>query len=95
MALDQAMTLDQLIDHLQSLRAKYGGTVSVMLGQSHPDTDKRWSGIPITPEMIRESVSDVSFTSVPGYEYKAGWIWFQVPDGGIRHRPLPKLRKPV
>lgn len=28
------MTLDQLIEHLQSLRTKHGGGIKVMLGQS-------------------------------------------------------------
>lgn len=80
------MTLDQLIEHLQSLRTKHGGGIKVMLGQVHPDNDKLWSGVDVTPAMIQESVSNVSYTSVPGHECKAGWVWFQVPDGGIKHR---------
>jgi hypothetical protein len=86
------MTLDQLIGHLQSLRESHGGSIEVMLGQSHPDNDKLWSGVKVTPEMIRESVAEASFTSVPGYGHKTGWIWFQVPADGIKHRQLPQRR---
>ena len=80
------MTLDQLISHLQALRVKHGGDIPMMLGQSNPENKNLWSGVEITTEVIRESVFQASFTSVPGHDYKAGWIWFQIPDEGIKHR---------
>lgn len=81
------MSLDQVIEHLQAMKQKHGGNITVMIGQTHPDNAKLWSGIDVTPEMIRESVFQTSVTSVPGYASATGWIWFQVPDGGIKHHP--------
>ncbi len=86
------MTLNQVIEHLQAVRQKHGGDITVMLGQAHPDNNKLWSGVEVKPETIRESVSEISCTSVPGHEYKSGWVWFQIPDGGIKHRRQPERK---
>lgn len=80
------MNLDELIAHLQAVRERHGGGHEVMLGQQTPGSPNTWSGVPLETSMVRESVSEVSFTSVPGYGRKAGWIWFEVPEGGIKHR---------
>lgn len=87
----KAMTLDDVIEYLQALRDRHGGNVSMMLGQAHPDSDKLWSGIEITPEMIMESITEACFNRAPGSERKSGWIWFKVPDGGIKHRSLVRI----
>ncbi len=86
------MNLDELIAHLQAVRGRHGGGHEVMLGQENPDSPAIWSGVPLVPSMVRESVSEVSTTSVPGYGVKAGWIWFEVPKGGIRHRKRKNYR---
>lgn len=80
------MSVDELIAHLQAVRARHGGHHEVMLGQRTPGAPNRWSGVPLEPRMVIESVGEVSSTSVPGYGHKAGWIWFEVPEGGIKHR---------
>lgn len=80
------MNLDELIAHLQAVRERHGGSHKVMLGQNTPGVANTWSGVPLEPSMVRESISETSLTSVPGYGVKAGWIWFEVPEGGIQHR---------
>lgn len=85
------MNLDQLIAHLEDVRARHGGTHPVMLGQRHPDRANLWSGVLLEAGMIQETIDDkAGLTSVPGYQHKAGWIWFEVPAGGINHRRLKR-----
>ncbi len=82
------MTLDQLIAHLQEVRTRHGGNHAVMVGQRHPENPNLWSGVPVETGNINETISDASITSVPGYQHKAGWIWFEFPISGIQHRKL-------
>lgn len=85
------MNLDQLITHLEGIRARHGGTHPAMLGQRHPDAaDRLWSGVPLEANMIQETIENAGITSVPGYQSKAGWIWFEVPATGFNHRPVKR-----
>ena len=80
------MNIDELIAHLNDIRRRQGGLHPVVIGQRHPKNQNSFSTLEITKELIRENIDEVSFTSVPGYEYKAGWVVFEIPKEGIKHR---------
>lgn len=80
------MSLDELIAHLQAVREQHGGSHQMMLGQMTPGRANIWSGVPLQASMVRVSITEAGFASVPGYGHKAGWVWFEVPEGGIQHR---------
>ena len=85
------MDLDELIAHLIAVRERHGGGHKVMLGEPDAPPRKTWAGIPLEPQMIHETVAEGSFTDVPGYGVKTGWIWFEIPRGGISQlREIPK-----
>lgn len=81
------MNLNELFAHLQDVRDRHGGHHPVMLGQKTPGPADTWSGIPLQPGMVRETIDESSFNAALGYgRGKAGWIWFEIPEGGIQHR---------
>ena len=85
------MNLDQLIEHLEGIRKRHGGSHPVVLGQLHPENPKWMSHHEISKDTIRENITEVSFTSVPGYGYQSGWVVFEIPAEGIKHRPMIRL----
>lgn len=85
------MNLDQLIAHLEAIREKHGGGLSVMVGQRSPYDDAIWSGVRLEASNINESAShDPMLTALKKAPSSSGWIWFEFPKEGIQHRP----RKP-
>ena len=88
------MNLDQLIEHLATVRARHGGGLSVMLGQRNPDDPKFWSGVQVEPAIINEVVDDNPLLSAINQSpTKSGWLWFELPTNGIKHRALKAVRR--
>jgi hypothetical protein len=81
------VNLDQLIEHLEAVRERHGGGLTVMVGQRNPDDDAIWSGVNVEASNINETAShDPMLSALKKVPSSSGWLWFEFPKGGIEHR---------
>lgn len=80
------MNLDQLIAHLEAVRARHGGGLTVMVGQRNPDDETSWSGVNVEVSNINETAAhDPMLSAYKQVPTSSGWLWFEFPKGGIQH----------